>query len=302
MDYCSSCRRNLNGALVCPGCGDYAPDIAPNTHRDGSVAATATTWEAWEAWQTEVAAVPGPEAGALHSGAAPVDGGGYEEAARADASGAGPESGPAAAATGQGRAARRRQLARWKKHKRRAVAATAFALAGGALTVALLPDKASNGQTHASAAPDPEGAAKSHPLATDGAEQPDDRASRHPGARPPMTSSGHKDTTAATPPPTATHRHPDGGYTAQPSAPASAAPHSAPAPAASTHAGNGGSGGNGGSAPAPAAAPGSGTQSDAGSSSTNEEPATTPTAEPTAPSADPASPSHVCLLGVVCVG
>ncbi|WP_456303003.1 SCO2400 family protein [Streptomyces mirabilis] len=25
MDYCSSCRRYLNGALVCPGCGGYAP-------------------------------------------------------------------------------------------------------------------------------------------------------------------------------------------------------------------------------------------------------------------------------------
>jgi hypothetical protein len=29
MDYCSSCRRKLNGALVCPGCGAYAPDIDP---------------------------------------------------------------------------------------------------------------------------------------------------------------------------------------------------------------------------------------------------------------------------------
>ncbi|MGC2999869.1 SCO2400 family protein, partial [Streptomyces sp. G35A] len=29
MDYCSTCRRHLNGALVCPGCGAYAPDIAP---------------------------------------------------------------------------------------------------------------------------------------------------------------------------------------------------------------------------------------------------------------------------------
>ena len=31
MDYCSTCRRHLNGALVCPGCGAYAPDIAPRT-------------------------------------------------------------------------------------------------------------------------------------------------------------------------------------------------------------------------------------------------------------------------------
>ncbi|MER6330217.1 hypothetical protein ABT298_13000 [Streptomyces sp. NPDC001034] len=29
MDYCSECRRYLNGALVCPGCGACAPDIAP---------------------------------------------------------------------------------------------------------------------------------------------------------------------------------------------------------------------------------------------------------------------------------
>ncbi|MFE1771451.1 hypothetical protein [Streptomyces sp. NPDC059008] len=268
------------------------------------MAAGATTWDAWEAWQAEVAAVPGAGAGGLDSGAAPVGGGVSEETARMDAPGADPERGPAPAATGQGRAARRRQLARWKKHKRRAVAATAFALAGGALTVALLPDKASNGQTHASAAPDPESAAKSHPVATDGSEQPDDRASRHPGGRPPMTSSRHHDTATATPPPAATHRQPDGGFTAQPSAPASAAPHSAPAPAASTHSDNSGNTAGGGNegAPAPAAAPASGEQSDAGSSSTNDEPATTPTAEPTSPSADPSSPSHVCLLGVVCVG
>ncbi len=29
MDYCSACRRKLNGALVCSGCGAYAPDIDP---------------------------------------------------------------------------------------------------------------------------------------------------------------------------------------------------------------------------------------------------------------------------------
>ncbi|WP_456340222.1 SCO2400 family protein [Streptomyces olivaceus] len=34
MDYCSSCRRHLNGALVCPGCGAYAPDIDPHVAGD----------------------------------------------------------------------------------------------------------------------------------------------------------------------------------------------------------------------------------------------------------------------------
>ena len=32
MDYCSSCRRHLNGALVCPGCGAYAPDTGADWH------------------------------------------------------------------------------------------------------------------------------------------------------------------------------------------------------------------------------------------------------------------------------
>ncbi|MFF8628488.1 SCO2400 family protein [Streptomyces werraensis] len=45
MDYCSTCRRHLNGALVCPGCGAYAPDIAPGVvggHRVPGRAATAS--------------------------------------------------------------------------------------------------------------------------------------------------------------------------------------------------------------------------------------------------------------------
>ncbi|MER6981709.1 hypothetical protein ABT317_33260, partial [Streptomyces carpinensis] len=37
MDYCSTCRRHLNGALVCPGCGAYAPDIAPNATADSAL-------------------------------------------------------------------------------------------------------------------------------------------------------------------------------------------------------------------------------------------------------------------------
>ncbi|WP_425274504.1 SCO2400 family protein, partial [Streptomyces zinciresistens] len=39
MDYCSSCRRHLNGALVCPGCGAYAPDIAPSAAGGPALAA-----------------------------------------------------------------------------------------------------------------------------------------------------------------------------------------------------------------------------------------------------------------------
>ncbi|MYS17007.1 hypothetical protein GTW73_28380, partial [Streptomyces sp. SID4982] len=39
MDYCSACRRHLNGALVCPGCGDCAsPDLAPMPVRPSTYA------------------------------------------------------------------------------------------------------------------------------------------------------------------------------------------------------------------------------------------------------------------------
>ncbi|MGW2121853.1 SCO2400 family protein [Streptomyces sp. NPDC001758] len=41
MDYCS--RRHLNGALVCPGCGAYAPDIAPGVIGGRTVPGPATT-------------------------------------------------------------------------------------------------------------------------------------------------------------------------------------------------------------------------------------------------------------------
>ena len=44
MDYCSTCRRHLNGALVCPGCGAYAPGIAPLA--DGTPAPGAAAWHA----------------------------------------------------------------------------------------------------------------------------------------------------------------------------------------------------------------------------------------------------------------
>ncbi|MFD0505364.1 hypothetical protein ACFQ0G_25575 [Streptomyces chiangmaiensis] len=52
-----------------------------------------------------------------------------------------------------GRAARRRQRARWKKNQRRAVVATAFALVGGGLTFASM-DRHSAERAEAAAAPD----------------------------------------------------------------------------------------------------------------------------------------------------
>ncbi|MET8945390.1 hypothetical protein ABZX30_17850 [Streptomyces sp. NPDC004542] len=72
MDYCSSCRRHLNGALMCPGCGAYAPDLAADiaTLTAGARGAEATTGTAaWEAtgWEAGSGETGGWEAG---SGAA----------------------------------------------------------------------------------------------------------------------------------------------------------------------------------------------------------------------------------------
>ncbi|MEE1773520.1 hypothetical protein PUR34_36485 [Streptomyces sp. JV185] len=67
----------------------------------------------------------------------------------------------------QGRAARRRQLARWKKHRRRAVLASTVALVGGGLTLAVLPSRPSTAHsTQASTLPEP----KSTATATDRAD------------------------------------------------------------------------------------------------------------------------------------
>lgn len=148
MDYCSSCRRHLNGALVCPGCGDYAPDIAPSAVAGPDVpmapgaAAGAPVWQApaEDTWYD----------GYFRDEAAPSAD--TEETEPVEPS-ADLEGVPAAP---QGRAARRRQRARWKKNQRRAVVATAVALVGGGLTVMGM-DRQSTDRTQAATAPDTEG-------------------------------------------------------------------------------------------------------------------------------------------------
>ncbi|MDC7338129.1 hypothetical protein PQR15_18405 [Streptomyces lydicus] len=216
MDYCSSCRRNLNGALVCPGCGDYAPDIAPpGRHRGGAAAAAAAP--SWDSWPAEATAASAPHvSSAPHVpsapqvpdvfDAAPVGSSAAQSAA--EGADAGTENGfDGSSSTGQGRAARRRQMARWKKHRRRAAAATAFALAGGALTVALLPNKPSSGQTQAAGSPDPELAGTPRTENTDAAsEQPDARASRHLDSRPPRAAGRPPQGTSPASAPAATSR------------------------------------------------------------------------------------------------
>ncbi len=146
MDYCSSCRRHLNGALVCPGCGAYAPDIAPTTEDGHTVPGPATVCTT-AAWSPGSETWPG---GGLHED---EDGGlhntGTDETPYPEQSGGLAAVSPVA----EGRAARRRQRARWKKNQRRAVVATAVALVGGGLTLGTM-DRHSSNQAEAASAPD----------------------------------------------------------------------------------------------------------------------------------------------------
>ena len=156
MDYCSSCRRHLNGALVCPGCGAYAPDIAPAVAHGHAVpapvvsattgaAAAAAAWDAMasDTWHDSRPRTAGDEA------ASTAD---LRESPQADS----PDVLPVTPSAPQGRAARRRQRARWKKNQRRAVVATAVALVGGGLTVSMM-DRQSGDRAQAATAPESAG-------------------------------------------------------------------------------------------------------------------------------------------------
>ncbi|MFD7439743.1 hypothetical protein [Streptomyces sp. NPDC059909] len=196
-----------------------------------------------------------------------------------------------AASTGQGRAARRRQLARWKKNRRRALAATAVALVGGGLTVAALPNgRPSTSHTHAAPPPEPVTAATPGTATTGSpSEQPDTPVTRHPGSRPPATTGRRQNTTAAIPPAATTGRPPETAAAVRPSASLSAGPRTAPASAEGTHVGDAEAPATAPETTAPAAAEHPG----AGSSIVN--------ILPTAPVEAPTSPTQVCLIGV-CIG
>ncbi|WP_155059440.1 SCO2400 family protein [Streptomyces blattellae] len=127
MDYCTTCRRHLNGALVCPGCGAYAPDIAP------------MPMSGWYADHCQDEAGTEPAVPAVDQGTDDVQG---------------PRHAPVAAPSSHGgRAARRRQLARLKKHQRRAMLATAVALVGGGLSF-LTMQRGGTDRAQAATAPD----------------------------------------------------------------------------------------------------------------------------------------------------
>ncbi|MCI3240663.1 SCO2400 family protein [Streptomyces spinosisporus] len=293
MDYCSSCRRHLNGALVCPGCGAYAPDIAPVTQDGHDFAPFAA--------KTPPRHEPRP-----------FDHAPYEEVPAPEV----------VLPAGEGRAARRRQRARWKKSQRRAVVATAVALVGGGLTVSTM-GGGSDHRDQASAAPD-------------------------------FTSTGAEDLPSqqyavpTTPPGTGKHRKPDssdgrttasgdtqGGSATTPDAPRTAsastrayrAPHTTPSTAqpqtATTPSTGTASGGSGSSTPSqsPSATPGDTSTSgssasgssntgssqsgsdQSGSSQSGSSGSNSSSGTSTSPSGDTAttSPSGICVLGLLCL-
>ncbi|ANP48531.1 hypothetical protein J2Z21_005777 [Streptomyces griseochromogenes] len=273
MDYCSSCRRHLNGALVCPGCGAYAPDIAPP-------AASAVTVR------------PVREAG---SADAWYHGGLPDEPAAAA-----PDEAPSDEVTGappaqRGRAARRRQLARWKKNKRRAAVATAVALVGGGLTLAAL-DRQSPDRAQAASAPDnrPMGAtdgqatgdARPEPTPPGTHRSPHTAAPAH--AQAPAAGAPHRHTLAAAPRTTTPDTHPDSAAAPVP-AQTPAAPHRHTTAPVSGNTGTGTTAQQPSAPPAtPAPAPSAGGGTDQGTSPASPSPAAT-------------SPSQLCLV-LVCLG
>ncbi|WP_432119537.1 SCO2400 family protein [Streptomyces sp. bgisy032] len=206
MDYCTSCRRHLNGALVCPGCGAYAPDIDPcAVDRPGPAPAPAMASGGAAAGEYAAGPGTGQGAGTWHDGTVWDDapGAGTRTAHDApqghepqpfDPSGGddSPESGPRDGyrARPEGRAARRRQMARWKKNQRRAVVATAVALVGGGLTVTAMSGNAGPGVQAATTPGDrPMGGAgdQAHPDAEPATPRHDTPASSPTPTEPPQT-------------------------------------------------------------------------------------------------------------------
>lgn len=282
MDYCSSCRRHLNGALVCPGCGAYAPDIAPSTTggRTVSAAPGAVTREnpAVDTWydgyfRDEAAPSADPDVTAPMAPSGDVDG---------------------VPAVPEGRAARRRQRARWKKNQRRAVVATAVALVGGGLTVSAL-DRGAGDKAQAATAPErpnvglPE---QQHTELTRPASTPPDTpdAPRTDTAtsKPSPTNAARESVTA--PRTTRDFTRPDAAATPSPTA--TSAPQSQNASANPGTGNSGGSSDSGGTeaeqqAPTPTPTEGS----DSGNSTS-----------PTSPAPEATSPAQLCVLNLLCVG
>ncbi|MGW0885114.1 SCO2400 family protein [Streptomyces sp. NPDC002671] len=272
MDYCSSCRRHLNGALVCPGCGAYAPDIAPPSTANRT------------ADRVDHGLGDGLDDG-LDDGM--DDGLGPDLSAET----------AGVAVASEGRAARRRQRARWKKNQRRAVVATAVALVGGGLTVASL-DRHSHDKAQAATVPDdrPMGDAVLAPGAggrTDSTPPP----AAHRAT--PTASRTHSPASAA---PTGRHRAPTVPAAPAMTRPDAVAPPRPVAPVSHPHTTiPSTSTGTATQQPAPAPStttPSTGTGTSTGSDS---QPSSTPATSPSTPTATSPNQNQICLV-LLCLG
>lgn len=284
MDYCSSCRRHLNGALVCPGCGAYAPDIAPHAADGHSGSAPAMT-SAGPATTTH----RGPAASVTRHDSLP-DGEAESNTAMdvAPHVAADAEDLPPAR---QGRAARRRRLARWRKNKRRAAVAGAVSLVGGGLGIAMM-DRHSTDRAQAAVAPDdPRTSAiqeqtpqQNHPAAAPATAQPSHRPSHVPSPpQPPTTNAPRQQYLAAPPRRTSSIARPD---TVAPVRPVATAP---PQPQTTAPAAGDTTSDRSGTTAQQPPAPATGDGTKPGTSQT------------TGPSWVSTSPTEVCLLGL-CLG
>ncbi|MBX7551229.1 hypothetical protein K1Y78_25080 [Streptomyces sp. tea 10] len=284
MDYCSSCRRHLNGALVCPGCGAYAPDIAPPAaySHSGSALAMTSAGPATTAHPHPAASVTWhdslPDGETESSAAMDVD---PDVAADAEVL-------PPAR---QGRAAHRRRLARWRKNKRRVAVASAVALVGGGLSIAMM-DRHSPDRAQAATAPEDRRTSaveeqtpqKNPTAAAPATTQHSGRPTHAPSQpQPPTSNAPRQQSLAATPRAVSPITRPNAVTPARPAATATPQPQTT-SPAAGD------------------------TTPDRSSTTAQQQPApatghdTKPgTSQTTSPSRAPASAREVCLLGL-CLG
>ncbi|WP_187284492.1 hypothetical protein [Streptomyces sp. uw30] len=191
----------------------------------------------------------------------------------------------------QGRAARRRQRARWKKNQRRAVVATAVALVGGGLTVASM-DRGSGDKAQAATAPEhpnvglPEQqrteltGPESTPSDT-GTTPSTDTPSSHPS---PTNAARESVTTSRT---TRQFTRPDVASTPRPTATTVPQTQTVTQPTGGTGSGSGG--GEAAEQQTPAPAPTDGADSGA-------------TPAPTSPAPEETTPAQLCVLNLLCLG
>ncbi|MFJ8531984.1 hypothetical protein [Streptomyces sp. NPDC093591] len=197
----------------------------------------------------------------------------------------------------EGRAARRRQRARWKKSQRRAVVATAVALVGGGLTVSAM-DRGAGDKAQAATAPEnPKTAAAEQQVSelTRPASTPQDT---HRSPRTSTTPPSHLTPTHASRPQSV----PDQRTAPQVTRPdAAATPTAAATPAQQSQAVTPASGGTGSGdssgttteqeqTPAPSATEGSDSGSGTGTSTS-----------PSSPAPEETSPAQLCVLNLVCL-